>query len=113
VAHIQTPDGTVPILTNPEELKNTVDIYPGDTEQLDVAIRVDQEDYAYGWNNETYFHPNWRNPDRQLNHERYLIRVMVTSSGRRCTRSFRIDNDGPFASFNLAELTSAQRQAVS
>jgi hypothetical protein len=113
VAHIQTPDGTVPILTNQQELKNTVDIYPGDTEQLDVAIRVDQEDHAYGWNNETYFYPNWRNLNRQLNHERYLIRVIVASSGRKCTGYFRIDNDGPFASFDLTELTPAQRQAVS
>jgi hypothetical protein len=114
VAHIQTPGGgTVPLLTNSEELKNTVDIYPGDTEQIDIAIRVDHENEAYAWNNETYFYPNWRNPNRQLNHERYLIRVIVTSSGRKCVHVFRIDNDGPFTSFNLAEVTPAQRQAAS
>ena len=43
-------------------------------QQLDVVIRVDQEDQAYGWNNETYFYPNWRNPNRQLNHERYFVK---------------------------------------
>jgi hypothetical protein len=76
VAHVPTADGgTEPFLTNYQELKNTVDIYPGDTEQLDVAIRVDQEIDAYAWNNDTYFFPNWRNPNRQLNHECYLIRV--------------------------------------
>lgn len=113
LAHVQTPTGTVPALTNPEELKATVDIYPGDVEILDVAVKVDKEQEAYGWNNESFFHLNWRNQQRQLNHERYLVEVTVTSSGRKSRASFRIDNDGPFAAFRLAALTPAQRQAVS
>lgn len=113
VVHIQTSSGIMPVLTNPEELKTTVDIYPGDVEQLDLAIRVDQEQHAYGWNNETYFYPDWRNPNYQLNSGCYLIRVTVTSSGRKCIGSFRIDNDGAFADFDLAEPTRDQRRAAS
>jgi hypothetical protein len=113
VAQAVTQGGTVPVLINPQELKATVDIYPGDVEQLDVAIRVDQEQDAYGWSDETYYFPDWRNPARQLNHDRYLIKVTVTSSGRKCTNLFRIDNDGPFASFSLAEPTPPQRQVAS
>jgi hypothetical protein len=112
VVHVQTPTGVVPVLTNPQELKATVDIYPGDAEQLDVAIRVDQEQHAYAWNDETYFHQDWRNQNRRLGHDRYLIEVSVSSSGRRCTAWFRIDNDGPFTSFNLAKLTLTQRQVI-
>ena len=77
-----------------------------------MAIRVDQEQDAYAWHNDTYFYPDWRNTDRQLNHERYLIQVTVTSSGRKCTDWFRVDNDGAFVDFRLADLTAAQRQAV-
>lgn len=112
VVHIQTANGAVPVLTNPQELKATVDIYPGDVEQLDVAIRVDREQFAYAWNNETYFYQDWRNQSRRLDRDRYLIEVSVSSSGRRCTGWFRIDNDGPFTSFNLAELTPEQRQVI-
>jgi hypothetical protein len=84
----------------------------GDSEPLDVAIRVDQEVDAYGWNNETYFYQNWRNPQRKLNHKRYLVEVIVTSSGSKRRGVFRLDNDGPFTDFRLAELTLTQRQAV-
>ncbi|HEY2531226.1 MAG TPA: hypothetical protein VGJ20_25400 [Xanthobacteraceae bacterium] len=110
VVHIQQPNGTIPVLTNPEELKNTVDIYPGETEQLDVAVRIETENQAYGWNNETYFYPNWRNSKRELNHERYLVKVTVNSSGRKCTGFFNINNDGPFTSFTLTKLTPEQQQ---
>jgi hypothetical protein len=112
VAHVVIQGQTVPVILNPEELKVTVDIYPGDSEPLDVAIRVDQEVDAYGWNNETYFYQNWRNPQRKLNHERYLVEVIVTSSGSKRRGVFRLDNDGPFTDFHLAELTLTQRQAV-
>jgi hypothetical protein len=113
VAFVQTPNGgTVPVLTNPQEIKSTVDIYPGEVEQLDIAIRVSGENEAYGWNNDTYFHQNWRNPNRQLNQQIYLVRLVVTSSGPKCTRWFRIDNDGPFGSFRLSDLTADERRVV-
>jgi hypothetical protein len=113
VAFIQQTNGPpVPFLANPAELKNTIDINPGETEQLDVVIRVDQESEAYAWNNETYFYPDWRNPNRKLNRERYFVKVVVTSSGRKFMDFFRIDNDGPFTSFQLEELTPEQRLTV-
>jgi hypothetical protein len=111
VAWFENQDSTkAAVLTNPAELRNTVDIYPGDTEQLDVAIRVDGETSAYGWNNDTYFYENWLNPRYKLERGQHVIRVIVRSSGRKCIRLFRIDNDGPFAGFNLDELTTAQRK---
>jgi hypothetical protein len=112
VVHLQQGEQIVPVVTNPEELKVTVDIYPGDSEPLDVAIRVADEQDAYGWSNENYFFLDWRNPQRQLNRTQYLIEVVVTSSGRKRRGIFRIDNDGPFIDFRLAEPTPAQRQAA-
>ena len=38
-----------------------VDIYPGESETLDLAVRYDGEDQCFGWNNESYFN-NMRNP---------------------------------------------------
>jgi hypothetical protein len=44
-----------------------VDIYPGESELLDIAIRADNDTECYGWNNETYFStPQWRNPRWRL-----------------------------------------------
>jgi hypothetical protein len=112
VVHVTTPSGPVAILTNPTALKTSVDIYPGETEPLDVAVRVEGEPDAYGWNDETYFVPNWRNLQRQLGYGTYLIEVTVTSSGRKCRKYFRLCNDGPRSAFCLAEPTQAEWQAI-
>jgi len=94
----------VQLLTNPQELKPTVDVYPGDTELLDVAVRVDGEDDCYGWNDETYYYQNWRNPNRRLGRSIFLVDVIVTSSGKKSIGHFRVANDGPaLASFRLIE----------
>ena len=31
-----------------------IDIYPGESETLDVVVRFDGDPECYGWNNETY-----------------------------------------------------------
>jgi hypothetical protein len=33
-----------------------MDVYPGEEETLDVAVRFDDEADCYGWNNDAYFH---------------------------------------------------------
>jgi hypothetical protein len=103
---------TAPFLTNPQQLRPTVDIYPGDSELLDVVVRVDGEGECYGWNDETYLRPNWRNADRMLGLGRYFVEVTITSTGRKCTGYFRIENDGPFNGFRLAPLTPNERANI-
>jgi hypothetical protein len=112
VVSVQTQNGIVAVLNNPQELKAAVDIYPDDAELLDVAVRVDHELEAYGWNSETYFHQTWRNPDRQFNRGLYIAEITIASSGRKRRAWFRLENDGPFNTFRLGELTEAQQQAV-
>lgn len=65
--------GTVTLLDNPYELKPTVDIYPGESEGLDIVVRVEGETSCYGWNDETYYYENWRNPKWELEHRLYLV----------------------------------------
>ena len=75
-------------------LESRVDVYPGESQRLDVGARFNNEDECYGWNNENYISvPQWRNPSWKLSHKRYLIKVTVVSSGDKCTKIFRLIND--------------------
>ena len=77
-------------------LKSRVDVYPGESEDLDIVAQLDDDEQCYGWNNETYLgeHP-WRNPNWRLENGRYLVRVRVVSSGQKCSAVFRLVNDVP------------------
>jgi hypothetical protein len=73
-----------------------IDVYPGGSELLDVAARLDDDEEAFGWNNDTYFCPTpWRNPEWKLEKGRYLVKVTVNSSGQQCSQVFRLVNDVP------------------
>ena len=79
-----------------------VDIYPGEGELLDIAIRADNDAECYGWNNEAYFSsPIWRNPHWRLDRGRYLVRVTITSSGQRCVGWFVLENSVGRTDFRL------------
>jgi hypothetical protein len=89
--------------------ESRTDVYPGEEEVLDVAVRFDDEADCYGWNNDSYFY-NWRNPNWRLPRERYLIKVVVTSSGQKCVGKFRlINNVDSRADFRLTELLPEDR----
>lgn len=72
--------------------QSRIDVYPGEQELLDIAVRFEGEPDCYGWNNESYVH-NWRNPQWKLPHGRYLVKVAVSSSGEKCVGIFRLVND--------------------
>ena len=81
-----------------------VDVYPGESRVLNLAVRFDNEDECFGWCNESYFSkPIWRNPEWQLPRGRYLVRVTITSAGQRCTGTFRLVNDVPVADFRIID----------
>jgi hypothetical protein len=80
------------------------DVYPGEETLLDVAVRFDDESDCYGWNNDSYFF-NWRNPAWRLPRERYLVKVVITSSGQKCVGKFRlINNVDTLGDFRLTDL---------
>jgi hypothetical protein len=83
-------------------LDSKVDVYPGEREILDIAARMDNEPDCYGWNNEAYLQEQlWRTPRWRLVPGRYLVKIVVASSGQRCTVIFRLINDVPQADFRL------------
>ncbi|HTT22859.1 MAG TPA: hypothetical protein VMG82_28270 [Candidatus Sulfotelmatobacter sp.] len=54
-----------------------IDVYPGEEEILDVAVRHDADEDCYGNNNEQYFSsPPWRNPRWKLSKGRYLACII-------------------------------------
>jgi hypothetical protein len=96
--------GGQPVVLIPQS--RGVDVYPGESEPLDIAFRADNDTECYGWNNEAYFStPPWRNPRWKLDRGRYLVRVIVTSSGQKCTGWFRLENSVGRDSFRLEPYT--------
>lgn len=91
-------------------LDSRIDVYPGEHEVLDVAARHDAEPECYGWNNEAYLQPSvWRTPTWRLSAGRYLVKVVVVSSGQKCTDVFRLVNDVPRSDFRLDPAQPADR----
>lgn len=83
-------------------LEQRKDIFPGEKQEIDVACRFDQDDDCYGWNNESYFsYPLWRNPSWKLPKGRYLISVILFSSGQKCKGLFRLINDVGIEHFRI------------
>ncbi len=90
-----------------------MDVYPGEKEALDVAVRMDSDADCYGWSNESYFsNPLWRNPNWRLPYGRYLVMVVIVSSGQRCRGAFRLINDVPRADFRLERVTVHERRLL-
>jgi hypothetical protein len=85
-----------------QTLDSRMDVYPGEQELLDVAARHDNEPECYGWNNEAYLQPSvWRTPEWRIPYGRYLVKVVVASSGQTCTGVFRLINDVQRMDFRL------------
>jgi hypothetical protein len=106
-------DGTtVQTLAVPDNYSGTMNIYAGDGELLDVAIRVEGEREAYGWNDEAYRVANSRNPKFQFDPGCYLVAVTIRSSGRTVTDWFRLENDGPFSAFRLSDTSSVEKRKL-
>lgn len=79
-----------------------MDIYPGEAESIDTAVKFDDENECYGWSNENYFtDPVWRNPNWKLASGRYLIKVTIITSGDKISKVFRLVNDVPRNDFRL------------
>jgi hypothetical protein len=82
--------------------ESRIDVYPGESELLDIAVRLDEEQDCYGWNNETYFCITpWRNADWKLPCGRFITRVEIVSSGQKCEGDFFLLNEGARTDFRL------------
>ena len=112
---IIAPDGSVQFYIRDfsrAATESRIDVYPGEEELLDVAVRFEGETECYGWNNDSYFY-NWRNPNWKLPRERYLVKVVITSSGQKCLGVFRLINDvDNRTDFRLIAASSEDRAKV-
>jgi hypothetical protein len=91
-------------------LESRIDIPPGETELLDIAVRADDDTECFGWNNEAYFStPLWRNPNWRLDRGRYLVAVIITTSGQKFVAGFRLVNDVARADFRLEPITPKEK----
>lgn len=94
-------------------LESRIDIYPGQSQPLDVAARPANDEECYGWNNETYFStPRWRNPKWLLPRERYLVKVIISSSGQEFIDYFHLVNDVHRSDFRLEPVGRNKRDLV-
>lgn len=92
--------------------ESRMDIYPGDATPLDVAVRFDSDDEAYGWSNLNYFSsPQWRHPEWKIPQGRYLVAITVYSSGEKCEALFRLMNQGTSKEFRLDPAMRGDRVA--
>jgi len=79
-----------------------MDIYPGESAEIDIAARFDNESECYGWSNENYFSdPIWRPTAWRLIRGRYIVKVNVLSSGETISERFRLINDVNREDFRL------------
>ena len=92
-------------------LESYMDIHPGEQEELDIAVRFDNNDECYGWTNESYFrqlrHPDWRLPPG-----RYLVKVVVVTAGEKTSEVLRLVNDVPWKDFRLEEAKKEDKGKV-
>ena len=90
-----------------------MDVYPGENELFDVAVRLDADTDCYGWNNEAYFSQTlWRSQNWRLAPGRYLVRARIKSSGQTCTGVVRLINDVPRTDCRLEPATKADRAKI-
>jgi hypothetical protein len=94
-------------------MRSRIDVYSGETEWLDIASKADNDVECYGWNNETYFSiPQWRNPSWKLAAGRYLVRVLVGSSGQEGAGYFRLINDVSRTDFRLEAANRKEKKLL-
>lgn len=96
--------GTSFLIWDTERLttESKTDIHPGERTELDIAARFDNDQEAYGWNNEAYFcNPPWRTPHWRVPQGRYIVKVVILASSVECVRVFRLCNEGGIENFRL------------
>lgn len=77
-----------------------MDIPVGEQEDLDVAVRCDDDLDCYGFNNESY-RAGWRNQRWMLPQGRYRVEVIVRSAGKKIRKNLLLFNDPRRDQFRL------------
>lgn len=91
---IRTPEGQVTGMFV-EEIPAGIDLPPGRSCALDVAVRFTEDEKCYGWNNDSYFR-GFRNSEWELPKGRYIVQIIITTGGREFIQEFQLLNDTEF-----------------
>ena len=81
-------------------LSRYIDIPPGESEGLAIAVRIDGLSDAYGWTGESYLH-NWQHPEYQLPTGDYVAHIYLTTGDSIFKQDFRFTNPEMFKAFDL------------
>ncbi len=90
----------VGVVSFPVEIRDTIDIPPGDYANVAVATRRKGEFDCFGWNNESYLY-GWQHPQWKLEKGRYIVRLKAKTGGREFVDAFLIENDVPYEDFRI------------
>jgi hypothetical protein len=80
-----------------------MDIQPGESEPLDIAVRFENDKEFYGWNNEAYFSKNGRTESWKIDRKTVLVQVSIASAGQVYHRKLRLVNGESIKSFWLED----------
>lgn len=98
----EVSEGEVVRLPDPRliSVSGYIDIYPDEEESLGFALRLLEDDEAYGWTVSSYFY-GWRHPAYKLPIGRYFARVKVKSGDKKFTQDILFTNPQEFNGFDL------------
>lgn len=84
-----------------------IDVAPG-TQGEEVAVAVLRNDgHAYGWSTTSYLHPEWRNPEWELDRGEYDVLVRAEAGGVMASTTLRLSFlTSSFGAFKLTERSS-------
>ena len=112
IVDLQQPAQLKYRIVNVTGMESRMDVYPGEEEILDVAVRFKGEPECYGWNNESYFN-NYRTPDWKLDRGVHLVRVVIATSGSKCIGRYRLMNEAdPLTAFHLTNLSRKEQKKI-
>lgn len=66
----------------------------GEEFPISIAVKEAGKDSFFGFNNESYLHNKWQNPDYELTEKTYIVNVKVSSEGKEWNKKFLILNSG-------------------
>jgi hypothetical protein len=110
---VQSLRGPIRVLDmNKFNRESRLDIYPGDSEPLDIVARLGDDDVCYGFTNESYLYRNDRHPELKLDKGVFLVRVTLSVSGQPRDRYFRLHNDSHRGSLRLEAASKDEQRRI-
>jgi hypothetical protein len=86
-------EGSVLLFDEEKYQDKLVDIFPNETEILDVVTKIDDDKDLYLWTNKNYKHNDFRDGRLKIPVGRYLVEIIIYYSKGKCRNRFFLKND--------------------